>query len=89
MSLSQSTSSCHVPASNCKNNMQGQSSTTTRKYVHTVHSVNTHLAACTPRSVTLCCVFHLKYEYDFLQTVRELRTLLSSSNTGSKALFVY
>ncbi len=54
----------HVPASNCQNNMQGQSSMTPRKHVHTVHSVNT-LAVCTPQSVMLCCVY-LLYEYNFL-----------------------
>lgn len=54
----ESLSSCHVLASNCQNNMQGQSSTTSRKYVHTVHSVNTHLAACTPLvSYVMLCLW--------------------------------
>lgn len=52
--------SCHVLASNCQNNMQGQPSAASRKYVHTVQCREwAHLAAlCWNTSLNVCGQCH-------------------------------
>lgn len=89
MSLSLSPSSCHVLASNCQNNMQGQSSMAPRKYVHTVHSVNTHLAVCTPHQLCYAVSSTWNMSMTFYRQCGSWRTRSSSSNTASDAAFLY